>query len=84
MLFLTLALETRSFYIDPRGSSELIAKIQIAIVLAYAEFESLRVIVIDRPESGNFDIVAAGLTAAAVLIILVGLVGLQSGPRDSG
>jgi hypothetical protein len=55
----------------------------IAALLAYAEFESLRVIVIDKPQSGNFDIVAAALTAAAALLILGGLVGLQSGARES-
>lgn len=70
VLFLTLAVETRTFFLNPMGASEDIAKVMIAALLAYAEFESLRVIVIDKPQSGNFDIVAAALTAAAALLIL--------------
>ena len=70
VLLLTLAVETRTFFLNPMGASEDIAKVMIAALLAYAEFESLRVIVIDKPQSGNFDIVAAALTAAAALLIL--------------
>ncbi|MCA1701830.1 MAG: hypothetical protein LC808_00580 [Actinobacteria bacterium] len=83
VLFVVLAIEVRAFRLTELPLEARRPPAVTAFALLAAGIEAMRVLGSGRPQDGNFDIVAAGLAAAAASLAITALAGSRlSDPDD--